>query len=322
MLGQSAQSWRAHRAEVLSMQGADAATSPPASGESGAYKLEAEMRIGLGRVQLVRKIWDGPIDTFGRAGHHHLELSLLPRSDHALGCFPARWAAHRFEPIGELFLLPAGHILHAKSECRHQNSVVCHFDPAAVGAWLRDDLEWTDLRLQNCLDISSAELRRLLFRIGEEIRTPGFASEALVEAMAAQAAIELSRHVQGVDESRAIGGLSPWRMKLIDERLEAIGAAPSLSELALLCNLSVRHLARAFRVSRGRSISQYVAEHRMDHAKRLLTSGMGVKAVSDAMGFSAPSNFAAAFRRATGEAPRQYQQRAGRSADHRQAFMA
>jgi transcriptional regulator GlxA family with amidase domain len=43
---------------------------------------------------------------------------------------------------------------------------------------------------------------------------------------------------------------------------------------------------------------------------------MGVKTVAFATGFTAPSNFAAAFRRATGETPRQYRQRALRPRLH------
>nr|NIQ00855.1 AraC family transcriptional regulator [Nitrospinaceae bacterium] len=71
----------------------------------------------------------------------------------------------------------------------------------------------------------------------------------------------------------------------------------------------VRQLTRAFRVSRGRSIGSYIAGHRVDHAKRLLASGMSVKAVAFETGFSASSNFTTAFVRETGETPRQYRLR-------------
>jgi AraC family transcriptional regulator len=76
-----------------------------------------------------------------------------------------------------------------------------------------------------------------------------------------------------------------------------------------LCNLSVRHLTRGFRISRGRSIGSFLAENCVENAKRLLASGAQIKEVAYSLGFSAPSNFAAAFRRATGESPRQYRQR-------------
>ena len=272
-------------------------------------EIEAEMPLSLGRAQLVRESWNGPIDIYGTTPEHRLELALLPRTDSAMGCFPDQWGPNRFEPIGQMFLLPAQHRVHAKSECRQQNSIVCCFDPTSFAAWFDGELQWTDGRLQGSLDIVSPSIRSLLFRIGEELRTPGFASETMVELIAGQVAIELSRHLIGIEESKT-GGLSSWCLRLIEERLGDAGAPPTLTELARLCHLSVRHLTRAFRASRGRSIGSHITEHRMDRAKRSLASGMSVKSVAYASGFTCPSNFAAAFQRATGESPRQYRQRA------------
>jgi AraC family transcriptional regulator len=132
--------------------------------------------------------------------------------------------------------------------------------------------------------------------------------------MAAQVAIELSRHLAQIEERRQRAGLSSWCLKRIDERLEDGSGPPTLAELAALCNMSVRHLTRAFRLSRGQSVGTYIAEQRIDHAKRLLALGQRVKSVAHAAGFTAASNFAAAFLRATGETPRQYRQRMGRRA--------
>ncbi len=279
-----------------------------------AYQIDAELAFGLGSVRLVRKSWNEPIDVFGSSSMHHLELALMPNSDTACGCFPDMWGPNRFEPIGEMFLMPAQHVVHAKSDCRRQNSIICTFEPGAVAAWLDGDLQWTESRLQAALNISSPGVRSLLFRIGEEIRNPGFASETMVELMAAQVAIELSRHLVQIEERQPRAGLRPWCLKRIDERLEDGTAPPTLAELAALCNMSVRHLTRAFRLSRGRSVGSYIAEHRMNHAKRLLALGQRVKSVAHAAGFTAASNFAAAFFRATGETPRQYRQRASRRA--------
>lgn len=277
-------------------------------------RIEGEMATSLGRVQLVRSLWTRPIDRSGaNPEHHHLQLSLMPLTGRAEGCFSDHWGPHRFEAVGEMFFLPAGEPIRMRSNCRDQNAIVCAFAPDKVSQWLGDDMEWTDIRLQAMLDIGNANIRRLLFRMGEEIRGPGFAAPTLIDLMAAQVAVELSRHIRGLDGDQALGGLVPWRLRRIDERLADGGGIPTLGELAALCNISIRHLTRAFRISRGRSIGSYVAEHRMDEAKRLLAGGVSVKEVAYRMGFTAPSNFAAAFRRATGETPRDYRQRAGLS---------
>jgi AraC family transcriptional regulator len=279
-------------------------------GPAPSHRLEAEITTAAGGIEVVRRSWVDAIDIFGSPDRHRIELSLLPRSRDARGCFPERWGPHRFEPIGELFLLPAGQLVHAKSECRQQSSIVCTFAPAAAETWLDRPIEWTDGRLQAGLDIANPTIRGLLFRLGEEVRQPGFASGALVELMIAQLAIELARHCLGIEEKAAIGGLAPWRLRRIDDRLAVPGEAPSLAELAKLCDLSVRQLTRGFRASRGGSIGDHIADSRIQLARQLLGGDRDVKSVAHALGFASPTNFSAAFRRSTGENPRQYRQRA------------
>lgn len=277
-------------------------------------RLEAEMHTPFGEVQLLRRNWIEPIDISGVGSNHHLELSLLPRTPDARGCFPDRWGASRFEPIGEMFLMPAGETVRAKSGRCQQSSIVCNLRPDAVATWLDNDLEWTVGRLQVCLNIGNPVIRNLLFRLGEEIRHPGFATEALAELMIGQIAIELTRQLMGVEDNRAAGGLVPWRLRLIEDRLAEPAGAVSLVELANLCRLSVRQLTRGFRASRGCSIGSYIADSRIEHAKRLLAADECVKSVAYAMGFSSPSNFSVTFRRATGATPSEYRHRNGRNA--------
>lgn len=272
-------------------------------------RVEAEMPLDMARIRVVHNVWDEPIDITGMTHAHHVELTLLPNSKNARGCFCDDWGSHRFEPMGDVFLLPADRRVRARSDCRQQNSVMCDFEPDAVETWLEHNLEWTEPRLRNALNITNPRVRGLLVNMGEEIRWPGFDTEPLVELMAGQLAIELSRHFLRIGEDNVAGGLSSRRLRLIDERLAEVSSPPSLTELAALCDLSVRHLARAFRVSRQQSLGSHIAEHRLEHARRLLASGMSVKAVAYTTGFSAPSNFTAAFRRDTGETPGQYQRR-------------
>ena len=211
--------------------------------------------------------------------------------------------------FGRIFFVPANQRLHFKSNCRQQKSIVCDFDPQAVDTWFERNLEWTEVQLRNMLNIGNNRISNLLHQIGEEVSNPGFASDTLIELMSSQVIVELARHLQNIDEDKIKGGLSPWRLSLIEQRLGDVAKQPSLTELADLCGLSVRHMTRAFRNSTGLSIGSYIAEKRSEHAKRLIASGMSIKSVAYTMGFSAPSNFTAAFTRTTGETPRQYRQR-------------
>lgn len=275
------------------------------------HEVEADVPTRLGRVKVMRQSWAEPIDAFGVSQIHWLQLSLLPSTRTERVCFPEHWRANDFEQIGQVFLFPAEQLVHTKSECRTQRSVACAFDPEATQAWLGEDLEWTADRLRGGLHLANPVIRRLLARIGQEIRTPGLGGEALLELMAGQIAIELGRHFRLIAEGGS-GGLAPWRLGLIDERLAARCESPSLGELADLVGLSVRQLERGFRAARGQSVGTSILASRIAHAKRLLASNPSIKSVAYELGFRTPSNFTAAFRRATGETPRAYQLRAGR----------
>ncbi len=277
--------------------------------ERPARHLEAHGATPLGHIELTSRVWDCAIDVKGQDDQAHmLQLTLLPAPRDSRGCFIDRWGAQRFEPIGQLFLVPAGHVVHAKTGFLHrERALSCRFRPEAILNWFEGEFEWTDSRLRAAFDPA---IRTLLLRLGREIAQPGFASGALTELMMASLAIEVARHCYGITEIRAAGGLSPWRLKLIDERLTS-GPSPSLEDLARLCDLSVRQLTRAFRASRGYSLGRHILDSRIDLAKRLLATDSRLTAISSELGFKSSSNFRTAFLRATGETPQEYRCRTG-----------
>lgn len=277
--------------------------------------LNAEIRVPLATTQLVRFHATQPADNILREEETYwIDLCLTPRPPNARACFVDRWSPHRFERLGELFVLPPRERMHARSDAgAPQTSVLCHLHPEALREWFGDELDWSDQRIEAGLDVSEAGVRQLLRRIGEELRQPGFASATLVELMVAQLAIELARCSSKTEDR---GGLAPWRLRLIDDRLREAREAPTLGELAALVSLSIRQLTRAFRVSRGRSIGEHVTQCRIEHAKRLLAGEESVKAIAVRLGFGSASSFSFAFRGATGQTPREFRARtSGRAAD-------
>ncbi|MGB0218847.1 MAG: helix-turn-helix transcriptional regulator [Sinimarinibacterium flocculans] len=273
--------------------------------------LDAEIRVPTATVQLARFHVHEPADTIrDLRDTYWLDLCLTPRPHNARACYRDHWSPHRFERIGKLMLLPPGEVVQARSDGGpSQASVLCHLVPEALCRWFDGDLHWADRRLEATLDIPDSHLRALLLRLVDELRQPGFASATLVELVVAQIAIELARYCTEIRNRAPAGGLAAWRLRLIDERLREATAAPSLTELAELCSLSVRQLTRGYRASRGRSIGDHIAESRIDHARALLRGDQSVKAIAYTLGFSSPSSFCFAFRRATGHTPRDYRLR-------------
>lgn len=277
--------------------------------------VDAEVNAPVASAQLVQFHMPGPADNIMHEQQNYwLDMCLTPRPRNARACYFGHWNPNRFERLGKVFLLPAGESLQARSDGQmSQASILCHLKPEALRKWFDGDLQWNNRRLEASLDIPDANIRALLLRLAEELRHPGFASETLVELIAAQLAIELSRYCSTITERPVSGGLAPWRLRLIDERLREVREAPTLTELAQLCKLSVRQLTRGFRTSRGCSIGDYVAHSRLDHAKRLLATDQSIKAIAYSLGFASPSGFCYAFRRSVGETPRQFRQRVLRS---------
>lgn len=273
--------------------------------------VEAEIRMPVATAQIARFHMTCPADNLLRdEDAFWLDLCLTPRPQNARACYRDHWGPQRFERLGTLFALPPGETIHARSDGgAPQTSILCHLQREPMREWFDGEMEWTDRRLKASLDIPDPNIRGLLLRIAEELRRPGFASKVLIELMIAQVAIELSRYWAAIEEGPATGGLAPFRMRLIDERLREVGEAPTLTELAALCNLSVRQLTRAYRASFNRSIGDYVAQCRLDHAKRMLATDQSIKVIAYSVGFASPSSFTVAFRRATGETPRQFRQR-------------
>jgi AraC family transcriptional regulator len=279
--------------------------------EEGLMTVEAELRVPLATARVVRFNFIQPSDDiFLEEDAYCLDLCLTPRPRNSRACYREHWSPHRFEPIGDVLLVPAGEALHARADCGRQASIVCLLHAGPIRAWFEDDLEWTDRRLEASLDIRSENIRSLILRLGEEARHPGFASPMLAELVAEQMAIELFRYRAAITDAPATGGLAPWRLRIIDERLVEQRTAPTLAELAGLCQLSVRQLTRGFRTSRSCSIGEYVARSQIARAKRLLASEESIKSIAFSLGFSSSSGFCNAFRRATGQSPRQFRQSA------------
>jgi AraC family transcriptional regulator len=270
-------------------------------------EVGTEVRGPVATAQLVRLNVVDPVDiVMMDRDAYWLELCLEPRPN-SQACYLDHWSAERFEHIGRMYLLPPGETVRTRTDGGPSHaSVLCHIRPEPINEWFDGALKWTDRSLEASLDIADENVRNLMMRLADEMRHPGFASNMLVELIVAQLTIELGRYFVQFDEIPAVGALARWRLQLIDERLQDSHDAPTLSELAALCKLSVRQLTRGFRASRSCSIGEYVASSRIAHAKRLLASDASVKSIAYSLKFTSSSAFCFAFRRATGMTPGEF----------------
>ena len=148
--------------------------------------------------------------------------------------------------------------------------------------------------------------RQLLAAAGSQHALGLLYVESLTNTLCHQLIEHHAIYKQRTPHGRALTGAVLAR---IDAYLEASAEAPlTLETLAGLANLSVFHFARLFKSAKGVSPYQYVLNWKIRRARQLLRAGdLPLADISDALGFASPASFSAAFKRAVGRSPREFQ---------------
>lgn len=115
------------------------------------------------------------------------------------------------------------------------------------------------------------------------------------------------------------GGLAPWQKRRASELLHKnLHGRIRLSEIARECGLSISHFARSFKTSFGISTHQWLIQHRIDHARQLMSqTSMSLIEIAIQSGFNDQAAFTRAFHQLVGVSPgrwrRQYATRHSRA---------
>lgn len=104
---------------------------------------------------------------------------------------------------------------------------------------------------------------------------------------------------------RSKGGLAPWQKRRASELLhESMHGGIRLSDIARECGLSVSHFARSFKTSFGTSTHQWLIQHRIDHAKQLLSqTSLSLIDIAIQSGFNDQAAFTRTFHQLAGVSP-------------------
>jgi len=298
----------ADRTELLYHRRARQISGTPTVTDSPLILASAQLPFGV--AELVEWRWPSPMDVTVRSPVHMIELSLPPLSTDGTASFPDI-APDRSSIIGSLFLRPAGVAIRARSVGGHVRVVRLAAQPIRFAEVAGADIGWEEDVLRVALDLRADGPRRLLHRIREELTGPGFASAALVEAYATALMIETARALrEGLVSRQERGRLAGWQYRRVCERIETPGAPPTMSELAMLCGLSIRHFLRLYRALTGETPAAHIARAQRARAIALVEDdALPLKQVAARLGFAHASSFSEAFRRETGISPSRYRQR-------------
>jgi AraC family transcriptional regulator len=269
--------------------------------------IEAEVRTPHAIVQV--RNYGHPSDRLDALTiwpDYSLNRSLGPVS------YSAYTGASRFVGFGEVFLVPAGVPLKYKGTGGPYRHVSCRFESPSFEALTGLQGDWDEGILNACRNIRTPQVNAALLRLAQETLAPSFATDIVIDSIASLLAIDLARYFRREvsDRSRTKGGLAPWQVRRIEACVaESPDTSLSVDRLAELCGISAGHLMRAFKQTTGETVHAYVEGVRLAKAQRLLSeTDLSVKTIAADLGFSTPSSFSFAFRRATGGTPAEFRE--------------
>lgn len=271
-------------------------------------EIHGELALSNAHITIVRLNHITPAKrAFRKDDLYWIDQCLTPRRPHATACFVDQWNPSRHVALGPLMALPPKQNLTLQSAGGPHASLIVQMRADAIDRWLPADFQWTDRRLEASLNLANEAITALMLRLNQELKNPTLGRAEICEAIATQLSIEIARYFIQASPTDTNGGLASWRLRLIEERISARDQIfPMVSELARLCQMSTRHLSRTFRASKGCSLADYLAQSRIELAKRALYGDATIQDIARQLGYTTQSSFTSAFRTATGITPGQF----------------
>jgi AraC family transcriptional regulator len=293
----------------------------PPTPESGRdalpWNVTARTETPFARFEMCACTWPNPneVEVCGEAP----TLSILSRSRrNARGRSDGRYqgvAGADFTPLGDVIFQPGGTRVLTRGEGGEQRFLRIAFRSETLGGEVALAADYADPAVQRrLLHVREPAIQFGMSRVLSEFAAPGMAAEMLLDGLALFLGVEVSRYLAGAPraESRFVGGLAPWQLRRISERInDDLATPPSLSELAAMVRLSARHMARAYRASTSRSLSEEIELARHARAEQMVLEGrLPMKEIALRLGFASQASFSTAFRRRAGCSPREFARRA------------
>jgi AraC family transcriptional regulator len=278
-------------------------------------RIEAEVHTSGVTVQVADLNWPLSSESTDTVDDYVVTMMLSPGYRYAQSRYIFDQSEGAFVNLGKLVLMPAGVKVRSRASGGQTRMVRCCIDPSRFESLAAMGEGWEPHVLNHCLDIREPGLHDTMVRLAQETIALDFGMKSMVEALGQTIAIGLARHIRSIRSASQIvyGGLAPWQLKRITAYVESNpGNACEPAKIADLCGISTGHLRRLFKQTTKQTLHSYIRDQWVNKAKSLLCdTDMPVKVICAEVGFSDPSSFGFAFRRATGYAPRTFRQQFG-----------
>ena len=215
---------------------------------------------------------------------------------------------------GELAIIPAG----SSWACRSEGSdlpamLLLYLRPLFVRSTARALNFNNELGLTPQIGFRDKHISHIAMSLLHELNEANVVGRLYADSLATGLAIQLVRRYSSLkDVHVGHGGMAPHKLRqaiaLIDHCLsdEEEGRV-ALRVVARAVRMSYFHFSRAFKQSMGMTATNYIAERRIERAKKMLEeTELPISEIALRSGFSSQSHFTTAFRRLAGATPKAF----------------